>query len=70
MLTPLLPIPLSGTAYFVSHAAEAFPDLTMVLNGSGAYPIKVILIGNTQIKKGVTTTTFKATPDVPFSTLN
>ncbi len=66
VLTPLLPIPLSGTAYFVSHAAEAFPDLTMVLNGSGAYPIKVILIGNTQIKKGVTTTTFKATPDVPF----
>jgi hypothetical protein len=63
--TPLLPVPLIGTAFFVSHAAEAFPDLTMVLKG---YGITIDLIGNTQIKKGITTTTFKATPDVPFST--
>jgi hypothetical protein len=62
--TPLLPVPLIGTAYFVSHAAESFPDLTIVLKG---YGITVILIGNTQIKKGITTTTFKATPDVPFT---
>ncbi len=67
VLTPLLPVPLEGSAFFVSHAAESFPDLTIVLNGSGSYPIKVILVGNTQIKKGITTTTFKATPDVPFS---
>ena len=64
VLTPLLPVPLTGPAYFVSHAAEAFPDLTIVLKG---YGITVDLVGNTQIKKGVTMNTFKATPDVPFS---
>jgi hypothetical protein len=61
--TQLLPVPLTGPAYFVSHAAEAFPDLTIVLKG---YGVTVDLIGNTQIKNGITTTTFKATPDVPF----
>jgi hypothetical protein len=67
VITPLLPIPLEGNAYFVSHGGEAFPDLTIVLEGKGAYPITIDLVGSTQIKNGVTTTTFKATPDAPFS---
>jgi hypothetical protein len=64
VLTPVLPVPLEGNAYFVSHAAESFPDLTIVLQG---YGITVELVGSTQIKDGITTNTFKATPDVPFS---
>jgi hypothetical protein len=64
--TQLLPVPLTGPAIFVSHGGEAFPELTIVLKGSGQYPVTVELVGSTQIKNGVTTSTFKATPDVPF----
>jgi hypothetical protein len=63
--TPALPVPLEGPAYFVSHGGEAFPDLTIVLKG---YGVTVDLVGSTSIKNGVTTSTFKATPDVPFNT--
>ncbi|HEX4188947.1 MAG TPA: hypothetical protein VHY83_13710 [Solirubrobacteraceae bacterium] len=65
VITPLLPVPLEGPAYFISHGGEAFPDLTIVLQGDG---VTNILVGTTFISKsGVTSTTFKATPDVPFS---
>jgi len=63
--TPVLPVPLTGPAYFVSHGGQAFPSLTMVLQG---YGITIDLVGATDIKKGVTSTTFRAVPDVPFST--
>jgi hypothetical protein len=63
--TPALPVPLQGPAIFVSHGGEAFPSLTMVLQG---YGITVDLVGATLIRKGITSTTFKAVPDQPFST--
>jgi hypothetical protein len=65
VITPAIPEPLEGPAYFVSHGGEAFPDLTIVLKG---YGVTVELVGSTQIKNGVTTSTFKSTPDVPFNT--
>lgn len=63
VITPVLPVALEGPAYFVSYGGEAFPNLTIVLKG---YGITVTLIGNTSIQKGITTTTFKSAPDVPF----
>jgi hypothetical protein len=64
--TQLLPVPLTGPAYFVSHGGEAFPSLTIVLQG---YGVTVDLVGSTFISKaGITSTTFKTVPDVPFET--
>jgi hypothetical protein len=63
--TPLLPVPLTGPAIFVSHGGEAFPSLVIVLQG---YGVTVDLVGTTFISKaGITSTTFKTVPDVPFS---
>jgi hypothetical protein len=63
-VTPVLPRPMTGPAYLVSHGGAAFPDLDLVLEGSG---VRVILVGNTDIKKGITTTTFASVPDAPVS---
>jgi hypothetical protein len=63
--TPLLPVPLRGPVIFVSHGGEAFPSLTVVLQGDN---VTIDLVGATFISKaGVTSTTFKAVPDQPFS---
>ncbi len=61
--TPTLPGTLSGIAYFVSHGGAAFPDLDLVVKGDG---VTVILVGNTNISKGITHTTFATLPDVPI----
>jgi hypothetical protein len=62
-ITPLIPVPLEGPAYFVSHGGEAFPSLIIVLQG---YGVTVDLVGTTFIDKaGITSSTFKAVPDQP-----
>ena len=64
--TSVLPVPLEGPAYFVSNGGEAFPNLIMVLQG---YGVTVELVGDTFINKaGITSSTFKSVPDVPFNT--
>jgi hypothetical protein len=64
--TPTLADKLKGPAILVSHAAAAFPDLDLVMEADG---VRSILVGNTDIKKGITTTTFASTPDVPVSSI-
>jgi hypothetical protein len=64
--TPVLPVKMTGPAYLVSHGGAAFPDLDLVLEGNG---VRVIVVGNTDIKKGITRTNFATTPDVPVSSI-
>ncbi len=63
--TPVLPAPLTGPAYLVSHGGEAFPDLDLLLEGDGG--VRVILESKTDIKNGITKSTFPSIPDVPVT---
>jgi hypothetical protein len=63
--TPVLPAPLTGPAYFVSHGSEAYPDLDIVLSGDG---VEVVLVGHTHIAAtGILSSSFESLPDVPIS---
>jgi hypothetical protein len=62
--TPILAGPVSGPVYLVSHGGAAFPDLVMILQGEG---VTLDVIGNIDIKHGVTSSTFASIPDAPIS---
>ncbi len=64
-VTPILPVPLEGPVYFVSHGGEAFPSLEIVLQG---YGVKITLVASTFISKaGITSSTFHTVPDQPVT---
>jgi hypothetical protein len=62
--TPILNVALTGPVYFVSRGGAAFPQLVLVLQGEG---VTIDLVGNTDIKGGVTYSRFEAVPDAPFT---
>ncbi len=62
-ITPLIPVPLTGPAYFVSYGGAKFPELVVVLQG---YGVTLDLHGETFINKaGITSSTFHTIPDAP-----
>ena len=65
-ITPIIPVPLEGPVYFVSHGGAKFPELVIELSG---YGVKVDLYGETFISKaGITSSTLRTIPDVPVGT--
>ncbi len=64
--TPVLPGPLTGPAYLVSHGGEAYPDLDVILSGDNG--VEVVLVGHTHISRaGILSSSFESLPDVPIS---
>ena len=63
-ITPLIPEPLEGPAYFVSHGGAKFPELIFVLQG---YGFTIDIHAETFInKEGITSSTLPAIPDQPI----
>jgi hypothetical protein len=73
--TPILNSPMKGSVLLVSkshqasaHGASAFPDMILVLQGGG---LRVNLTGALYVDKhNITSTTFRAIPDVPIRRLD
>jgi uncharacterized repeat protein (TIGR01451 family) len=64
-LTPILPVPMVGPAFFVSNGGRKFPELIVVLQGYAG--VTIVLHGETFISKaGITSSTFATVPDVPI----
>ncbi|HXC46098.1 MAG TPA: hypothetical protein VNU24_05785 [Solirubrobacteraceae bacterium] len=62
-ITPLIPVSLTGPAYFVSYGGAKFPELVVVLQG---YGVTLDLHGETFISSaGITSSTFHTVPDAP-----
>ena len=62
--TPVLPAPLEGPVYFVSHGGAKFPEVVVVLQADN---VSLELHGETFISRaGVTSATFRTVPDAPF----
>jgi hypothetical protein len=62
-VTSVLPVPIGGPVYFVSHGGAKFPEVVMVLQG---YGVTIELYGETFISKtGITSSTFPQVPDAP-----
>jgi hypothetical protein len=63
-ITPLIPVPLEGPAYFVSYGDAKFPELVIVLQG---YGVTLDVHGETFIneKTSITSSTFHTIPDAP-----
>jgi hypothetical protein len=63
-ITPLIPVPLTGPAYFVSYGGAKFPELVIALQG---YGVTLDLHGETFINEhtNVTSSTFHTVPDAP-----
>jgi hypothetical protein len=63
-VTPVLPVTLTGPAYFVSYGGAKFPELVVALQG---YGVTIYIHGETFInKEGITSSTFHQVPDVPI----
>ncbi|HEV3094025.1 MAG TPA: hypothetical protein VGY30_05865 [Solirubrobacteraceae bacterium] len=65
-ITPILPVPLEGPAYFVSHGGAKFPELIVVIQG---YGFTIDLHGETFINPStnITSSTFRTVPDQPVT---
>jgi hypothetical protein len=64
--TPQLPVPVEGPVYLVSFKNLKFPESVMVLSGDN---VTLELEGETLIRKGITSATFRSLPDLPFESI-